>query len=471
MKRWMWVVIVLLVVAVGGYFGFRALRDNRAMGASEDFQTEVVSTGSLTATVGATGTVHADQSALLTFQTSGKVGQVSVELGDQVSEGEVLASLSTSSLPSSIILAEAEYVSAQRALDNLLNSGQERAAAQLALAQAEDALENTQYKYTVRQQGNRASENTIDAAEANLVLAEKEVDAAKAAYDRLSGRPSDDPARALALSNLAAARNRRDSLQRNLNWYLGFPDAVEQSLLEAELATAEARLEDAQREWERVKDGPDPDDIAAAEARVEAARANMGLATIEAPFGGTITSVDVKRGDQVTPGTIAFGLADLSPLLVDVQLSEIDVNRIETGQPVELVFDAIPDQTYDGVVVEIGLVGNSVQGVVNFPVTVELTETDDFVRPGMTAAVNIVVEQMEDVLRVPNRAVRLRNGDRVVYLLKGDSPEPVSVVLGASSETYSEVLDGEIVGGDLVILNPPLEFDNNGPPPFVRGGQ
>ncbi|MGD2057754.1 MAG: efflux RND transporter periplasmic adaptor subunit [Anaerolineales bacterium] len=467
----MWIVIILVVVAVGGYFGFRALQDGRAAGASEDFQTELISTGSLTATVGATGTVRADQSALLAFQTSGTVGQVAVKLGDQVSEGDTLASLVRSSLPSSIILAEAEYVSAQRALDDLLNSGQARAAAQLALAQAEDALDSAQYKYTVRQQGNRASDNTIDAAEANLVLAEKEVDAAKAAYDRLSGRPSDDPARALALSNLAAARSRRDSLQRNLNWYLGFPDEVEQGLLEAELATAEARLEDAQREWERVKDGPDPDDIAAAEARVEAARANMELSTINAPFGGIITSVDVKRGDQVNPGTIAFGLADFSPLLVDVQLSEIDVNRVKVGQPVELVFDAIPDQSYEGVVVEIGLVGNSVQGVVNFPVTVELLEPDESVRPGMTAAVNIVVEQIEDVLRVPNRAVRLRDGDRVVYIQEGNGLMPVSVVLGASSETYSEVIAGDIKEGDRVILNPPLEFDSNGPPPFVRGGQ
>ncbi|MGD2162717.1 MAG: efflux RND transporter periplasmic adaptor subunit, partial [Anaerolineales bacterium] len=418
MKRWMWIVVIVLVVAVGGYFGFQALSGNGSNSATQNFQTELITSGSLTATVGATGTVHADQTALLAFQTSGTVGEVSVEPGQEVLEGEVLASLIKSSLPSSIILAEAEYVSAQRALDNLLNSDQERTAAQLALAQAEDALESAQYKFTVRQEGNRASENTIDQAEANLLLAEKEVDAAKAAYDRVSGRSEDDVVRALALSNLAAARARRDSLQRNINWYLGFPDEVEQSLLEAEVASAEARVEDARREWERVKDGPDPDDIAAAEARVEAAQANMGLATIKAPFSGTITSVEIMRGDQVSPGTIALGLADFSPLLVDVELSEIDINRVEEGQSVELVFDAIPDRSYEGVVVEIGLVGSTVQGVVNFPVTVEINDPDEGVRPGMTAAVNIVVEQIEDVLRVPNRAVRLRDGDRVVYLLK-----------------------------------------------------
>ena len=471
MKRWILISVILIAVAVGGYFGFQALSGSRSADAAQNFQTEAIARGSLTATVGATGTVHADQTALLAFKTSGTVGEVNVELGQEVREDDLLASLIRSSLPSSIILAEAEYVSAQRALENLQNSSQERTAAQLAVAQAQDALDNAQYTYTVRQEGNRASDNTIDQAEANLLLAEREVDAAKAAYDRLSGRPEDDAARALALSNLAAARARRDSLQRNLNWYTGFPDAVEQSLLEAELASAEARVEDAQREWERVKDGPDPDDVAAAEARVEAAWANMELAAIRAPFDGMITSVEIKRGDQVTPGSVAFSLADFSPLLVDVQLSEIDINRVEVGQSVELVFDAIPERSYEGTVIEIGLVGNTVQGVVNFPVTIEIIDPDEAVRPGMTAAVNIIVEQIEDVLRIPNRAVRLRNGDRVVYLLENSSPVPIVVELGASSELYSQILDGDIEEGDRVILNPPLEFDNNGPPPFVRGGQ
>jgi HlyD family secretion protein len=197
----------------------------------------------------------------------------------------------------------------------------------------------------------------------------------------------------------------------------------------------------------------------------------MELATIKAPFSGTITSVEIKRGDQVSPGSVAFALADFSPLLVDVQLSEVDINRVEIGQPVELVFDAVLDRNYAGEVVEIGLVGSPIQGVVNFPVTIELLNPDEAVKPGMTAAVNIVIEQMDEVLRVPNRAVRLRDGERVVFVLQDGAGVPVPVELGASSDVYSEVISGDIQEGDRVILNPPLEFDNSGPPPFVRGGQ
>ena len=85
----------------------------------------------------------------------------------------------------------------------------------------------------------------------------------------------------------------------------------------------------------------------------------------------------------------------------------------------------------------------------------------------MTAAVNIVVSQLEDVLLVPNRAVRALEGVRVVYILKDGVLYPVEITLGASSETMSEVIAGELKAGDQIVLNPPTVFEQNGPPPFV----
>jgi len=89
------------------------------------------------------------------------------------------------------------------------------------------------------------------------------------------------------------------------------------------------------------------------------------------------------------------------------------------------------------------------------------------VRPGMTAAVNIVVEQIEDVLLVPNRAVRVRDGERIVYVLRGGQLEVVPVVLGASSDTDSQVLESDLRVGDLIVLNPPLELEQPGPGSFM----
>lgn len=467
MKRWRYILIglVLLTAVVVGVVTLGG--GNRAAGPGT-LQTVEAATGDLTAVVGATGSVRANQSAVLTFQTTGIVEQVFVEVGDRVQAGQVLAELQTTSLPAQVILAQADVVAAQRALDQLLNSDLARAQAQLALAQARQALREAERDRTVQQQGNRASSNTLLNAEAQLVLAEDAVRQAEARYNDLSGLPEDDPVRAAALVALTNARASRDRVLRTLNWYRGHPNAIDQALLEAKVVLARAQVADAEREWERVKDGPDPEDVAAARARLAAAQATANLARLTAPFPGMITAVEVKPGDQVGPGTVAFGLADFSQLFVDVEVSEVDINRVRPGQPVTLTLDAVPGRTYSGTVVEVGLMGMVVQGMVNFPVTVEILDADQQVRPGMTTAVNIVVEQIEDVLLVPNRAVRLQEGKRVVYVLRDGMPVAVPVVLGASSDTDSQVLEGELRAGDLIVLNPPLMFEANGPPRFIE---
>jgi len=465
MKRWV-IILIVVGVLVAGYFGVQAYRQSQARQSIEDLQTEIIAKGDLTATVGATGSVRSNQTALLGFQTSGTVDFVHESLGERVSVGEVLATLKMSSLSSQIILAEAELVSAERALEDLLYSRQASAAAQLALAQAVETLEDAEYVEYVRQEGYRASKDTIRAAEANLVLANQEVDVAQQRYDHASGETS----RALALSNLISAKKKRDSIQRNLNWYQGSPTDGEQALLDADVAIAEARLADAQREWERVKEGPNPNDVRAAEARVAASEATLDLMRIIAPFAGSITSIDVLAGDQISPGTPGFRIDDLSRLLVEVAISEVDINRVALGQSVTLNFDAVLDQVYNGVVVEKGLIGTSLQGVVSFPVTVELMDADEAIKPGMTAAVNIIVEQIENVVLVPNRAVRVRDGERVVYLLVDGAITPTPVVLGATSDLYSEILEGDVNVGDEIILNPPSFIFEAGEPPGFMGG-
>jgi HlyD family secretion protein len=410
--------------------------------------------------------VRANQSAVLAFQTGGIVERVRVEVGDRVREDAVLAELESSSLPQQVILAHADLVAAQQALDDLLNSELAAAQAQLALAQSRDELRDAEYDRTVNQQGNRGSSETIDIAEARVLLAQGQADQMRDIYNRLYGLPETDPQRALALTNYARARDELRSAERTLNWYLGAPNEIDQALFDANVAIAQARLEDAQREWDRLSDGPDPADVEAAEARIDAAQATIDLARVTAPFDGTITTVEIMPGDLVTAGTVAFRLDDLSRLLVEVDVPEVDINRIEPGQEVSLTFDAIPGATYSGAVTDVGLAGEALQGVVNFEVTVEILDADEAVRPGMTAAVNIVVEQIGDVLLVPNRAVRVQDGQRVIYILRDGQPVAIPIVLGASSDTESQVLEGDLAVGDLIVLNPPLEFEQGGPGSF-----
>ena len=87
----------------------------------------------------------------------------------------------------------------------------------------------------------------------------------------------------------------------------------------------------------------------------------------------------------------------------------------------------------------------------------------------MTAAVTVTVNEIKDVLLVPNRAVRVNDGKRVVYILVDGRPTPVAITLGASSDTHSQVVSGDLKEGDLIVLNPPAVFEQNGPP-FMMGG-
>jgi HlyD family secretion protein len=207
-------------------------------------------------------------------------------------------------------------------------------------------------------------------------------------------------------------------------------------------------------------------DIAAAQARVDAAQATLNLARVISPFAGTVTEAHSLPGDQIGAGDVAFRLDNLSSLLVDVKVSEVDINRVSIGQPVTLTFDAILGKDYHGEIVEVTQAGAVDQGVVNFTITVELTDADSFVKPGMTAGVNIIVEELQDVLLVQNRAVRLRDGQRVVYVLEGGQSQIKEIQLGSSSDTMSVILSGDVKEGDVIILNPPVEFGPGGPGGF-----
>jgi HlyD family secretion protein len=92
----------------------------------------------------------------------------------------------------------------------------------------------------------------------------------------------------------------------------------------------------------------------------------------------------------------------------------------------------------------------------------KILDADKQVKPGMTAAVNIIVNQEENVLTVPSRAVRMKNGKRIVYVLKGGAIREVQVEIGASSDTSIEVSSGDLQEGDLVVLNPPFQLDISG---------
>lgn len=425
-----------------------------AAAALANSETAVLQRGNLTALVGGTGTVSANQTAQMIWSTSGIIGEINVQTGDKVKADQVLASLQKSSLPQNIISSEAELVNAKRALEDLQDSDAARAQAQLTLAQTEQALTDAKDDLDSKQY-QRASQATIDGLKADLILAQNNLDDANDLFTGVADRAENDPIRAAALSQLSNAQKAYDRAKYNLDYAEGLPDANDLAQAQAKVEVAQANYDDAKRKYERIQDGVDPDDIAAAQARVDAAQAAVDTQYLKAPFAGTITESNSKVGDQVSIGTTSFRIDDLSHLLVDVNITEVDINQVKVGQAATLAFDAIRNKTYNGSVTEVALVGTQTQGSVNFTVTIELTDADSAVLPGMTAAVNIVTSEIDDVLLVPNRAVKKENNKTVVYVLQNGMPTAVEIELGASENSYSEILSGDVKEGDTILLNPP----------------
>jgi HlyD family secretion protein len=410
-----WLLFFLLLAGIAAVA--LALRGGSNTDAASQYQTDTIKRGNLTATIGATGTVRAKQSAALIWQAAGTVDVVNVKVGDNVPADFVLASLEKTSLPQSVILAEADLASAQKTLDELLNSDTALAQAVITLRDAQEAYDKA-YNWRVELNGKINIKEII--------------------YKTFG--------------------NRKIPV---LKEYRGYASEETKAKADEDLALAKAKLDDAQREYDRLAGG-NVTEIAAAQARVDAAQATLNLARLTAPFAATVTESIPLPGDQVSAGASAFRLDDLTSLLVDVEVSEVDINSVSVGQSATLSFDAILNKQYQGEVVEVAKAGNNVNGVVSFKVTVELTDADQLVKPGMTAAVNVIVQEMADALLVPNRAVRLVDGQRVVYLLVNGQPVKTEITLGASGDLVSVIAGGDIQEGDVIILNPPLEFSGPG---------
>ena len=469
----------------------------------DEIETSAVSLAPVSEIVGATGTVSSAQSALLTWKTSGLVADTYFDVGDAVQSGDVLAELDPDSLSPLDIMAQAELVAAQKALENLLESRTQAALASQAVESAQRALEDARNPLIDQASAIQAvaeaekavadaerklktltspvSQSALEQAQANLVLKEKKLADNQQLIDRIQKKldkrddqylPWESRKRyrqimdSLEVQRIQLQIDYENSLQRYEN-LKSLPDAIEVALAEAELKEAqaqlfdaklawqriqdgpspadlallEAQLADAEREFDRLKHGPAPEDIAAAQARVTAAQSTLEKTRIVAPFNGTISEVFSKPNDLVSPGTPAFRLDDLSSLSVNVGVSEIDINLVEVGQHVILTFDAIQDKQYSGRVVEVSPVGTASLGIVDFMVKVDLTDADKLVRPGMTAAVEIFVGQAEEAMHAPNQ--EMRRGSFVLQLDSNEYIEFGSGSLKAGTDQIDQVLFGD----------------------------
>lgn len=421
---------------------------------TSDATTGVVTAYSMSSTIETSGTISAKQLTTLSWGTSGIVGAVNVAVNDEVKADDIVMALDPTTAPSDVIAANETLTAAKQALEDAQQSNSSSAAAEKALANAQSAYNTALANYWDATDGSTiGTEEQIKLYEAQYNQAENNVKEKQKIYNKYKDLPDTNDKKAKAQEDLQLAIIARDEAKATMDYYKSTPSPADIQALKAALDVAKAALEDAQRAYDRVKNGPDSDVIASAQAQVDAAQATVNLQYVIAPFDGEVAAILTQEGDQVDQGTNAIIIVNRSSLYVDVSIDETDISRVKLGDTATITFDALPDITATGKVTFINPVGTSSSGVVNYTVRVTLDESDPNILLGATATIEIDTGASESLLTVPVEAVMSDDdGNEYVIRVNDDgSTEQVAVTSGTVVGT-SVVVTGDLAEGDVVQL-------------------
>lgn len=200
------------------------------------------------------------------------------------------------------------------------------------------------------------------------------------------------------------------------------------------------------------------------QASLDAAQINLDYADIVSPVDGTVVSRNVTMGQTVaasfqTP-TLFLIATDLTRMEVDANVSESDIGGIKLRNKATFTVDAYPKRTFEGTVSQVRRSPQTVQNVVTYDVVISVDNSDLTLMPGMTAASRIVIDQRDDVIRVPNQALRYapsglsgtaQPDHPQIWILRDEEPVSVPVAAGLDDDNFTEILSGDVKPGDLVV--------------------
>ena len=187
-----------------------------------------------------------------------------------------------------------------------------------------------------------------------------------------------------------------------------------------------------------------------AQLSLEIAKRNLNQAVLRAPFAGVVAAVEGSVGQKT--GTKVVTLVRADRIEMRASVDEADVSSIQVGQPVEVTTYASPDVKISGTVETISPTSVEQQGVVLYPVTIRLEPGDQSLRGGLSANALIEVSSRDDILLLPNRAIRREGDERVVYVRQeGDELERRVVEIGVRDSEVSEIVSGVSEGEEVAI--------------------
>ena len=501
-KKRTWIILgIVAVVVIGGiYLATRPSGQANASQSLANAQTATVTQTTLVTSVDSTGSIMPEAKLDLSFGTSGTVDEVKVAVGDQVKQGDVLATLDSTELQRAVTQAEQSYLLQQLTYSETVQADP----SDVAIARASYNSALAAYNAARQDYNNLADKEAVQCS--SLTSAKAALERAQVAYDRIA---NDHQASQYLSGDWGPFQNVVNGLT---NAQAAYEQAVANcnitklSLNDSSLRSAEAQLQNAKTSLDNLISPRRETQIQAAAAleqarlSVEQAKRSLAAAAIIAPFDGVITAVNIIAGGSSGSST-ALSIADTSRLHVDVLVDETEIANVKVGQEAQVTLDALSGITLTGIVNNIDPTGTVSNGVVNYSVRVNLDPADaaskTALKLDMTANASLIGEMAENVLAVPTTAIRsgramnqsnVQSGQTVtgttssmVLVLKDGQPRPVPVTVGMTAGDLTEI-SGDVQAGDTLLIVTATSTNNNqqnfgppdggfgGPPPDGGGG-
>ena len=358
---------------------------------------------------------------------------------------------------------------------------------QSSLDTAQNTYENAQAAYaqaqeTVRTVGDdqaaqlRSAEAQVEQAQAALVGAQKKWDSLD--DDQGAEKRATEAALQQAEAELSAAQRRWTTIDRDQAAELA---TAREKLSQARGALQNARVNAVQNRVKAEDVVNQQAQMVKAAAEVDKTRTTLSYTTITAPRDGVILAKDVEEGtivnsgrSGVAAGTSVVQLGDLSTMYVDVEVDETDLADIHVGQQVGIEVDSVADKTLKGSVTRVDPQATTTSNVTTVKVEIQVLDHDKRLLPGLSATCEFLVGEKSNVLVLPTRAVRQRDGKASVSMPADPAPKTVPVEVGLEGDEMTEVVSG-LSEGDKVIMPklgaaPGAGAGGGGPPGMNAGG-
>ena len=207
-----------------------------------------------------------------------------------------------------------------------------------------------------------------------------------------------------------------------------------------------------------------------AKSSLESIEEDLKKTEIYSPISGVIISADKEEGEAISGTNSAaqaatiMTVADLSQMVVEVNINEIDIGKLKSGQKAKIVLDAFPEQRFKGEVISIAPSSEISEGIVTYLVKVKVDKPERYLKPGMSAEAEIFAAKREDVLLVPQSALQEKDGESYLRVKRGVTFEPVEVKVGLLTEEFVEITAG-VKEGEEILLG-----ENNKLPSSIEQG-